>query len=301
MHAQENADAMAHLTLDEVVENTSDLPALPAATLAVMRESQAANSTAHSVARYLSQDQALTARVLRLANSAFYGMQRQITTPNEAVVILGMRAVRNLAMIASTYHWMAKPLKGYALEPHEFWEHSLSVAVASQLLAQKNSPGSADLAFTCGLLHDLGKVALSAWLENRSFTMNAIAAKLDLTIELAEKRVLGFDHQQIGGRIAEKWNMPKVIVEAISYHHNPSECFPDSTMVDVVHLADYLASTTEATTHGGEGLRFVLDEAAMTRLGITHESLDGLANEFVETYAQYDKLFAEPEATKAAA
>jgi putative nucleotidyltransferase with HDIG domain len=296
MHAEDNAVALAQLTLEEVVDKTADLPALPAATLAVMRESQSATATAHSVGRYLSQDQALTARVLRLANSAFYGMQRRIASPDEAVVILGMRAVRNLAMIASTYHWMDKPLKGYALAPHEFWEHSLSAGVAAQLIAQNACPAAGDVAFTCGLLHDLGKVALNAWLENRAFTMNAVAAKLDVTVEQAEKRILGFDHQDVGGRLAEKWNLPKPIVEAISYHHMPSDCFPTATMVDVVHVADYLASTTEITTHGGEGLKYNLDPEALVRLGLTLEELEGLADEFVIQFQNYEKLFIDAKA-----
>jgi putative nucleotidyltransferase with HDIG domain len=291
MHAEDTAVALAQLTLEDVVEKTADLPALPAATLAVMRESQSSTATAHTVSRYLSQDQALTARILRLANSAFYGMQRRIANPEEAVVILGMRAVRNLAMIASTYYWMEKPLKGYALQPHEFWEHSLSTAVAAQVIAQNIAPGSADLAFTCGLLHDLGKVALSAWLENHSVTLTAIAAKLDMTVEQAERRVLGFDHQQVGGKMAEKWNLPKVIVDAITYHHCPSECSPSATMVDVVHTADFLASTTEVTTHGGAGLHFAVDELALGRLGISIGEIEALADEFVAQYQAYDKLF----------
>ncbi|HTQ08991.1 MAG TPA: HDOD domain-containing protein [Fimbriimonadaceae bacterium] len=296
MYAEDTAAALAQLTLDEVVEKTPDLPALPAATLAVMRESQSATSTAHSVARYLSQDQSLTARVLRLANSAFYGMQRRIASPDEAVIILGMRAVRNLAMIASTYHWMDKPLRGYALEPHEFWEHSLSVAVASQVLAQSVSPGSSDLAFTCGLLHDLGKVALSAWLENRSVTLNSVAARLDLTTDQAERRVLGFDHQQVGGKLAEKWNLPKVIVEAISYHHCPSTVETESPAVDIVHVADYMASTTQVTTHGGEGIHIYLDKAALDRLMIGDDEMQGLSEEFAVQYENYEKLFIQPKA-----
>lgn len=296
MQAQENAGALAQLTLEVVVENTTDLPALPAATLAVMRESQRPNATAHSVGRYLSQDQALTARVLRLANSAFYGMQRKICTADDAVVVLGMRAIRNLAMIASTYHWMDRPLRGYAFGQHEFWEHSLGTAVAAQLIAQNVAPGKGDLAFTCGLLHDLGKVALNAWLENRSFTMNAIAAKLDLPIEKAERRVLGFDHQDVGARMAEMWNLPTPIVEAIHYHHAPSECPNGSVVADIVHVADYLASVTDVSSHGGDGQTFQLDEGAQTRLGIAPGELEGLAAEFAVQFAAYDKLFMDARA-----
>lgn len=293
MQAEHNAIALTQLTLEEVVEKTTDLPALPAATLAVMRESQQATATAHSVARYLSQDQALTARVLRLANSAFYGMQRRIASPDEAIVVLGMRAVRNLAMIASTYHWMDRPMKGYSLQPHEFWEHSLSTGVAAQMLALNLCPREADVAFTCGLLHDLGKVALSAWMENRSLTLTAIAAKLDMSIEQAERRVLGFDHQEVGARIAEKWNLPKTIVEAIQFHHCPGDCFPDSKIVDIVHTADYLSSTSHTSSHGGDGLRFVVDNGALERLGISVAEVDSLTDEFAAQYQSYEKLFVE--------
>ncbi|HVT13323.1 MAG TPA: HDOD domain-containing protein [Fimbriimonadaceae bacterium] len=296
MYSEENATALTRLTLDEVVDKTPDLPALPAATLAVMRESQTTTATAHSVARYLSQDQALTARVLRLANSAFYGMQRRIASPDEAVIVLGMRAVRNLAMIASTYHWMDKPLNGYSLRPHEFWEHSLSAAVAAQVLAQNVAPATADLGFTCGLLHDLGKVALSAWLENRACAISTVAAKLDLTTDQAEMRVLGFDHQQVGARLAEKWNLPSVIVDAIGHHHHPSELDPDSQMVDIIHLADYVASTSELTTYGGDGLRFSLDHDALERLCIDEGELEGLSGEFIAQYRNYEKLFIETQA-----
>jgi hypothetical protein len=142
-------------------------------------------------------------------------------------------------------------------------------------------------------LHDLGKVALSAWLENHSVTLTAIAAKLDMTVEQAERRVLGFDHQQVGGKMAEKWNLPKVIVDAITFHHCPSDCTPSATMVDVVHTADYLSSITEVTTHGGAGLHFSIDEAALGRLGISIGEVDALADEFVAQYQAYDKLFLE--------
>lgn len=292
MNGEEAVD-LGRLTLEEVVAKTADLPALPAATLAVMREAQSASATAHSVSRYLMQDQALTARVLRLANSAFYGMQRRIASPEDAIVILGMRAVRNLAMIASTYHWMTKPLKGYSIDPYRFWEHSLAVAVASQVVAAKRCPNSQDLAFTCGLLHDLGKVALSAWLENRGIPIAAVAAKLDLTVEQAERRVFGFDHQEVGSHLAENWNLPKPIVESILYHHRPSECFPDSETVDIVHVADYLSMAFERPAHGGEGLRFEFDEGAARRLGFKPDELGGLEAEYLETFQRYGKLFDE--------
>lgn len=295
MQVEDLALELSRLTLDRILDETSDLPTMPQATLAVMRESQSSTSTAHSVAKYLAQDQALTARVLRLANSAFYGMQRQIATPEEAVVILGMRAVRNLALIASTYNWMAKAMGSYTYEPQEFWEHSLSTAVAAQVISSKVSPGSSDVAFTCGLLHDIGKAALNAWFENHPINLMAVANTLSVPVERAEKRILGFDHQEVGAGMAERWNLPKVIVESIACHHSPSDCFPHNPINDIVHVADYMSSTGHIGTGGG-GVRFSLDPAALARLELTEENLAELSEEFEEVYERYDKLFEEKEA-----
>lgn len=295
MQAEASTVEMSALTLEKIVNETSDLPALPEATLAVMKESQSATSTAHSVAKYLSQDQALTTRVLRLANSAFYGMQRKVCSPEEAVVVLGMRAVRNLAMIASTYHWMAKPLLGYGMEPGEFWQHSLGTAVATQMISTKMVPGESDLAFTCGLLHDIGKVALSSWLERRAVRMSAIAAKLLVPMEIAEKRILGFDHQDVGGLLTEKWNLPKVIVEVASYHHRPSECFPQNAMLDIVHVGEYVANAS-GVGHGGEGIQVNFDRQALERLKADEGDLEMWLEGFPAVFDQYEKLFDEKKA-----
>lgn len=292
MNAGDTASALSQVTLDQIVENTSDLPALPTAAVAVMKESQAPNATAHSVARCLLQDQALTTRVLRLANSAFYGMQRKVSSPDEAVVVLGMRSVRNLAMIASTYNWIDKPLLAYSLEPKSFWEHSIGVAVASQVVAQQAVPGARDLAFVCGLLHDLGKVALSAWLERHSVAMSSLAVRLNVPIDQAEQRVLGFDHQQVGSRLAEAWNFPKALVDSIGHHHGPNEASPDTAMADVVHVANYLVSTGDLA-HGGDGLRYILNNESLDRLRIKAGDLEDLYTCVGTAYDQFQPIFQE--------
>ena len=118
------------LSIEDLMKKTTDLPSLPAATFAVMREADSPTSSAHTIASHLMEDQALTMRVLRLANSAFYGLSRQIMSAEEAVVVLGSRTIRHLCLVASTYPWMSKPLKGYELGPEQLFSHALAVAVA---------------------------------------------------------------------------------------------------------------------------------------------------------------------------
>jgi HD-like signal output (HDOD) protein len=268
------------LTLEDLVSKTSDLPSLPAAAVAVMRETDSPTGTAQSIARYLSQDQALTARILRLANSAYYGLARQIMDVSDAVVVLGMRCIRNLCMVASTYPWMIKPLKGYGLGPREMWTHSFAVAVGAQLIASRSRSSISDQAFTAGLLHNLGKVALSIWLEDKLAGMLAIACREGMTFDQVERKVLGFDHCDVGAHMGEVWNLPKPLVEAMKFHHNPNACEPHSPLVDCVHVADYLTMSMGLGL-GGDGLRYDFQEEALLRLGLTPESFVYLSEAFM--------------------
>jgi putative nucleotidyltransferase with HDIG domain len=280
----------ATLSLEDIVKKTADLPSIPAAALAVMREADSATGTASTVASHIAQDQALAVRVLRLANSAYYGLSRQVVDLQEAVVVLGMRCVRNLAMVAATYPWMSRPLKGYGLGPKQMWSHSFGVAVAGQLLARKSEKANEDTVFTAGLLHNLGKVALSIWLENKMMAMMNFAARENATFDQVERKLLGYDHTDVGAYLGEQWNLPKELIDAIRFHHRPNECDPHSGVADCVHVADYLTMTLGYGL-GGDGMRYEFFEEALSRLGLTAEDLDALACDFEIAYSAYDKLF----------
>lgn len=280
------------LTIEDIVKKTPDLPTIPAAALAVMREADSSVSTAQSVAKHIAQDQALTARVLRLANSAYYGLSRQVVDLQEAVVVLGMRCVRNLAVVAATYPWMSRPLKGYMLAPKQMWTHSFGVAVAAQQIARKTQRAPDETVFIAGLLHNIGKVALSIWLENKLPNMVSLAIKEGLTFDELERKMLGFDHADVGAYLGEQWNLPKVFIEAIHYHHNPNGCDPTNTVVDCVHIGDFMTMSMGFGL-GGDGLRYDLCEDALTRVGLNKEEIDLLVNDFVDEYQRYESLFEE--------
>ena len=280
------------LTIEDIVSRTSDLPTLPAAALAVMRESDSEHGTAQSVAKYLAQDGALAARVLRLANSSYYGLARSVLEVSEAVVVLGMRNVRNLALVASTYPWMNKPLKGYGLAPHDMWRHSFGVAVAASLTAEKCRKCSGEEAFVAGLLHDLGKTAISVWLENKLPAMLRIAEKDGLPFDAVERKVLGYDHTEVGAHMAESWNLPTALVDVMRYHHRPDELVPSNPMVDCVHIGDYLAGSMGFGL-GGDGLGYRFDENALSRIGLGVDDLDSLADAFMVSYDKHERLFEE--------
>lgn len=277
------------LTVQDIVSRVKDLPTIPAAALAVMREADSSTCTARSVADHISRDQALSARVLRLSNSAYYGLSRQVTDLQEAVVVLGMRSVRNLAVIAATYPWMSKPVSGYMLEPLAMWKHSFGVAVGSQLIAKKSAAADPDLAFTAGLLHNIGKVALSVWIDKKLAMMLNYANKDGLTFNEVERKIVGFDHCEIGAYLGEMWDLPPSLISPIRYHHEPSLCEPNSLVVDCVHVADFLTMMLGLGL-GGDGLRYELDMRAIERLKISTEELDYLTADFIAAYENYTKL-----------
>jgi putative nucleotidyltransferase with HDIG domain len=278
------------LSLDEIVRKTSDLPTIPAAAMAVMQEAESATSTASTVANQIAQDHALTARVLRLANSAYYGLSRQVDDLQEAVVVLGMRSVRNLAIVAATYPWMSVALKGYGLGPKQLWTHSFAVAVAAQLLGRTSQKADEDVAFTAGLLHNLGKLAMSIWLEKRITAMLQYAMRENMTFDEVERKLFGYDHAEVGAHLAEAWNLPPKLVTAIRYHHRPDECKPHDPVVDCVHVADYFTMSLGFGL-GADGLRYDFYEGAMERLEIPQKETDRLLDKFTVQYEEYEKLF----------
>ncbi|MBS1713544.1 MAG: HDOD domain-containing protein [Armatimonadetes bacterium] len=281
-----------NITIEDIVKRTPDLPSLPAAALKVMREAESSTSNASGIAKILAQDQALSARVLRLANSAYYGLTRKVTNLQESVVVLGMRCVRNLCMVAATYPWMSRKLDGYCLGPRELWSHSFGTALGAQLLAKKSGLCNEDQAFTAGLLHDIGKVALSVWLENRTALVVDYAEKAQVPFDEAERKILGYDHCQVGEHLALNWNLPDEIVQAVRWHHDPDSCDPPSPIVDCVHLGIYLTMSMGFGL-GGDGLHYKVCEESFRRLGIQEDDLDAITDAFVTGYEDYERMFEE--------
>lgn len=284
--------SVLNLSVEELVSKTSDLPALPSAAIQVMKEADASSGTAQSVAQYLSYDQSLTARVLRLANSAYYGLSRKVKDPQEAVVVLGMRCVRSLAVIAATYPFLSRPLQGYGVSPEQMWRHSFAVGVGAQLIAATQRTAAPEAAFTAGLLHNIGKVALSVWLENKVVGMKEIAERAQVGFDQLERQLLGHDHAEIGGYLAESWNLPTAIVEPIRFHHRPSDCPTFQEISDCVHVADYIAMQCEVG-YSGEWPCYTFDESALVRQGISPEGLDSLREEFLSIFHRHEQMFSE--------
>lgn len=232
----------AALSAAAVAHRVRDLPALPAALTEALAALRSEQLNTDRLAQLIERDQALCGRTLRLANSAFYGLQGHVGTVHDALRLLGLRTVGSMMSAAS--------LAGYAnvarcpgFDFKVYWRHSLAVSMAAREIALACGHDG-DQAAVTGLLHDVGQLAMAAYFPD------AFAAALDLgrTADCeplqSERSVLGLDHAQVGGMVAQHWRLPPAMVQAIQAHHEPpSRPLPGTAtaLIDVVHLADAVA------------------------------------------------------------
>ncbi len=215
-----------------------------------------------------------------------------MTNLSEAVVVLGMKSVKNLAVVASTYTWMRRPLAGYKLGPEEMWKHAIGTAVGARIAATLSKKVDPEAAFTCGLLHDIGKVALSVWLENKVNAILLYAQREEIPFDQAERKVLGYDHCQVGHYLAKEWNLPDEILATCLWHHEPGMAEVHREYVDCVHIGDYLTSAMGLGL-GGDGLAYAFDENTLTRLAIPADDFDRVADLFVTEFESLESMMLE--------
>ncbi len=224
--------------LQSVIAKLKDLPSLPQVVTKIIELADNPNATATELHRVISMDQALSSKILKLVNSAFYGFPKKIENLNQAVVILGFKTIRSLALSISIIDMFSVKRVKEELDYPELWKHSIGVATVSKFFAKKFFPQIAEEAFTAGLLHDIGILILNQYFKD-NFS-KAYSSMLEDKIPLyeAEKRILGYSHAEVGKLVAEKWNFPNTLVKAIALHHEPIKDDEHFNIVGTVHTAN---------------------------------------------------------------
>ena len=225
---------------EQLIKAVQNLPPMPKVLFKIQKLLLDPNSDTEQIAEYIETDQALAARVLKMANSPFYGMTGKVSTIRHAAIILGFQTLSELTTMAGFSAIMGRKLPGYEYNSDELWKHSLAVALASKLIAEKINPDLANDALTAGLIHDLGKLILDPYVLDQREAFDEFIEDENQTFLIAERQILGFDHAEIASEICSYWKFPESLTLAIKYHHNPSVS-NGSEMAFILHLADYIA------------------------------------------------------------
>lgn len=227
--------------LEHIVSTLESLPALPETVVRVVQLTRDPDLRPDDLAKAITRDQSLTANVLRLCNSAHYGLPRVISSIHQAILYLGFCTIRTLVLTSSVRGYLEQPLEGYGYGRGGLWRHSVAVALAAQTLCRRQRPDLEDVAYTAGLLHDIGKVVLSNYLTHYVEEIQRRTREEGTPLISVEREILGVDHAELGGDIACRWNFPDELVHTIRYHHNLEREGKPTYLLCVVHVADAVA------------------------------------------------------------
>ncbi|MEW6267423.1 MAG: HDOD domain-containing protein [Thermodesulfobacteriota bacterium] len=253
------------------VKRIKNLPTVPGIVQKISRMVENPNTSPTEVGRLISQDQVLSAKVLRMANSAFFGQSRKISSITQALLVLGYNVIKGLVLTSSVFDMIKKSMIG-------LWEHSIGCAAAAGVLASRLGRKDAEEVLVAGLLHDLGKVILNLQLPEETAQVLTLAQEKNISFYDAERQVLDFDHGDVGLWLAEHWNLPDVLSEPMHYHHQPERARLAADQTAIVHLANIIIRA-RGIGAGVECFVPPLSRAAWGRLGFKTDDFGGILEE----------------------
>jgi putative nucleotidyltransferase with HDIG domain len=251
-----------------IIRDTKTLPTLPGIIAKLGSLANNDKVSAQEMARVVSADQVLSAKVLRLVNSAFYGFPGRVSTVSNALILLGVNVVKSLAITSSIFDIMEKNVVG-------LWEHSMGVAVAANTIARTLKLSDPEEISTAALLHDIGKVIIKIKLEKDFDQLTSLMAEEGVTLLEAERELLETDHAEIGGWLARSWLLPEKLIEPVAFHHQVDKSSLHQTKTAVVHIADVLI---KASGFGFSGDHLVpqIQPIAWEKLGLNEALLEAI-------------------------
>jgi putative nucleotidyltransferase with HDIG domain len=266
--------------LRRILTQVKSFPGMPATAARLLPLLQNPDSSASKIEDILRYDPGLTANILKLTNSAYFGLPSRVSSVRQAIMLLGWKRLMQLVMTMCMSALMKKSIPGYDLPRGELWRHSVAVSVAADVLVKSLSISDADEVFTAALLHDIGKLVLGDYVQEDLEKIEAMVAK-GISFEVAEYIVLGTNHADIGARILQSWALPQDLVNAVSWHHDPESCDKYCLLSDVVHVANVVGRRV-GFGKGRNGQTLEPSLEVVERLGITQSHIDKLAEQTVQ-------------------
>lgn len=271
--------------LDDYINQTQNLPPAPRVLPELLALLNHPDSDSRRVVNLIQVDPSLTAQVLRASNSVFYAGATPTLDLREAVSRLGFSTIGQIVAAATGSRALGRSQKGYGLDEGELWQHSVTSAVAAQVIA-KDCGLDQSVAFTAALLHDLGKVVLSGALEQRYEDLVSSVEQQQQSLVEAEQGLLGVNHAEVGGRLLARWKFPAPLVTAVWFHHQPKSAAPHGKLASCVYLANMIAYFL-GRGYGRSAFALRGREEALTLLGV---NADRLPHYMIETHARFAQV-----------
>lgn len=242
------------MILEKLLKSIDNLPVFPITVFKIGEMLRREDYSASGIVELIQYDQSMAANIVKMSNSPYFGLRQQVGSLRDAVIFLGRDNLMKIVQTAGASRYFKREVRGYTEKTKELWEHSVAVALMSQILSRKIFKQENEKLYLTALLHDIGKVVMGQAVFESFHEISQLVASGEYSFLEAEETVVGIDHAALGGKVAEKWNFPKDIVEAIAFHHRPDLLANvDNTMAWLVYLADQICLMS-GYTGGFDGL-----------------------------------------------
>jgi HD-like signal output (HDOD) protein len=275
--------------LEGLIRRPGAIPSLPMVYHHIQRVVNDPDSNIEKIVEIVGEDPGLTVRLLRLANSSFYGFPQQIYTLDEAVRLIGLKQVRDLCFGAVLIHLFPKNKVDPEFMEH-FWKHNIACGIASRLIAQFRQQRNFDQYFIMGLVHDIGKLPIAIHMPAEfELILNEVNSEGKPMYQV-ENKILGYDHAEVGGLILKEWKMPEALIQVVQGHHRSESISNGIVEISVVHLANMLVHALGIGS-SGEDIPPPFEEKSWPKLGLTVEMLPTLCEELDRQYLEVERIF----------
>ncbi len=277
------------MDLENIINDINSLEPVSQVENKVMEIISKPDCSVNEIVDIIKYDQAMTANLLRVCNSALFGLTKEIASIKQAVAYLGIDKVACLVMVGNHGKNFKKEHQGYDLEDGALWRYSVSSALIAQDLAEKRQVDNIASLFTSALLKDIGKVVLNTYMRDALNDVQTQVQQEGLTFIEAERAVLGIDHAELGAKVAEKWNFNQATVDIIKNHHNPDRSSSDDLTLPIIYLADSICMMIGIGV-GADGLAYRYHQDIVDRLNFSDIDLQMTIAEFWEKLKSIEEL-----------
>jgi len=279
----QEAHVAKHNKPEALMKGLVELSSLPFIYIKINEAVNNPRSSIEDISEIISGDPGLTSRLLRLVNSAFYGFPSKVETVSRALMMVGTQQIRDLALATSVMS-LFKGIPGHLVSMESLWRHSVACGLAARMLATvRQCDTNVEFYFTAGIIHDVGRFVIYKKIPEtaQEMILRCKASKEPLCV--VEKEVLGFDHSDLGRMLAQSWNLPPSLEEVLACHHYPCEAKQYPVETGVVHIADYIAYTSQLGDSGEQYLP-PLEEEVCNLVGIPARVLSSVSDQLRQEF-----------------